>query len=180
MDKEKSLQIYMRLKEKVTYPLRRMFLRQKSWVGDYADTLMRMKEWCLNQNIIIRYYWHTKEEFVPVGNVKDAAPQERKELKRIQEIIIRKELKKVKRMILFYYEDNQITRGLGCKETSDHWKIMGSSEMQDEATKIFIAKSEGRMNAYTNRRTRRASAKEKERLSKKILKHKKNRDKDKI
>lgn len=100
-----------------------MFLRNIVFVGRYWDNLQEMKRFKMNNNILVQGVVHLDNMQVPVGIDTKADPAMNDAIKQVQMKLIKKHLRKEKRMVLFYVEDNFITRGLGWGTTPDDFAL---------------------------------------------------------
>ncbi len=99
------------------------FLIPKTFIGRYVDNHNDIQRFIADRNIIIQNIFHVgyslnvAGDFVGVDdNLKPLIIAEQKKM-------LKKELRKQKQCILFYVEDNVITRALGWKETRDHYLL---------------------------------------------------------
>lgn len=126
--KEKANETLNKVSEFILKRVRRMFLCHRYFWKDYADNLLDAKRFVAENNIIalglhseqLKFYFEK-----PVGDSPETNDPEfiKIMMEEHNRAFMKKEFRKKKRAILFYVEDNYITRSLGFKETRTHRRL---------------------------------------------------------
>lgn len=115
--------------------IRMMFLCSKNYFGTYADNLIAAKQFIADSDIIVLHY-HSDSLKIPI---LPPAKSEHSSDPKFVELLVdeqlrltRKKFRKEQQAILFYVENNQITKALGFKPGKMHYQL-SHNPMHDNA-----------------------------------------------
>jgi hypothetical protein len=124
MEKKKENQLaseLRKLRDKFIRKIGKMFLRKQYFFGRYSDCLMDAKKFAKTNNVMIQMMFHKDMKFYPVGESDDRKSAMKELIVEEQRKEIKKRLRKEKEMVVYFVEDNQITRALGWVKTPTHY-----------------------------------------------------------
>lgn len=125
MSKQKKVQVsksILWLESKapnVVYWLRRVFWKDKYFVGTYWETNNQIKTWVANEPVLILRVIRENTIFVDFDQKNKEVIQVAKSVR-----VRNKQADKQRRVHVIYVEDNAFTRMIGYKETVEH-KALG-------------------------------------------------------
>jgi len=128
-------------KNKIVRFIASKFLTPKTFIGRYVDNDREVKRFIADRNILVQNLFHIGYSLSVAGDFVGVDENLKPLIIAEQKRILKKELRKEKKCILIYVDDNLITRMLGWKETRDHYLLQGMEP--DHLTKFI---NHGRMN----------------------------------
>ncbi len=126
------------LKQQIINNIARKFLTPKIFIGRYIDNRLDLERFVANRNILVQRVFHAGLHMGVVGEVTGIKPEFVDIIEKEQKKLIKKYLRKGTKTILFYVDDNLITRALGWKETKVHYQLKRIGDSRSDFMKMLV------------------------------------------